>query len=206
MAPSCILENGIKLEHPNPPSVLRWWFQQLIPALCHECRRRTPPEASPHIGTLRDSCQLGRQWLAGCRPPSHHSPCSPRLALTDSCHVWVGDLEVWPHNNNQTPQQTRRTDTPLICSRRLWSAAGRAARRARIAALARPGGAHGVEPEAKPEAEHPHPGPSPSPKPTSPRRGARPRPRRRRHDCGGRARACRRWRRAIRRAAAGRSW
>ena len=39
MAPSCTLENGIKLEHPNPPSAIRWWLKQLIPALCRECRR-----------------------------------------------------------------------------------------------------------------------------------------------------------------------
>ncbi len=39
MAPSCTLENGTMLDHPNPPSALRWWFQQLIPTLCHECLR-----------------------------------------------------------------------------------------------------------------------------------------------------------------------
>ena len=105
-----------------------------------------------------------------------------------------------PRRPRLLAQDVRRRGPPV------HRAAGRPARGARVATLARPGGAHGVEPEAKPEAEHPHPGPSPSPKPTSQRRGARPRPRRRRHACGGRARACRQWRRAIRRAAAGRSW
>ncbi len=65
MAPSCTLENGIKLEHPNPPSALRWWFQQLIPALCHECRRviRAEHFDDPAAPFLCNTCLEKLPWF-----------------------------------------------------------------------------------------------------------------------------------------------
>ena len=65
MAPSCSLDNGIKLEHPNPPSALRWWFQQLIPALCHECRRviRAEHFDDPAAPFLCNTCLKKLPWF-----------------------------------------------------------------------------------------------------------------------------------------------
>ena len=65
MAPSFTLENGIKLEHPNPPSALRWWFQQLIPALCHECRRviRAEHFDDPAAPFLCNTCLEKLPWF-----------------------------------------------------------------------------------------------------------------------------------------------
>ena len=65
MAPLCTLENGIKLKHPNPPSALRWWFQQLIPALCHECRRviRAEHFDDPAAPFLCNTCLKKLPWF-----------------------------------------------------------------------------------------------------------------------------------------------
>jgi len=98
MAPSCTLENGIKLEHPNPPSALRWWFQQLIPALCHECRRVIRAEhfddpAAPFLcNTCLENCHGSNLRVAALiagwksnRAAKHHAAMGfPALG------IWTG--------------------------------------------------------------------------------------------------------------------
>ena len=65
MAPSCILENGIKLEHPNPPSGLRWWLQQMIPSVCHGCRKILGVKAfdDPAFPFLCTECLKQLPWF-----------------------------------------------------------------------------------------------------------------------------------------------
>ena len=93
MAPSCTLKNGIKLEHPNPPSALRWWFQQLIPALCHECRRviRAEHFDDPAAPFLCNSCLKKLPWFepqSRCPycgleiEPGSKTPCSHGVSRT----------------------------------------------------------------------------------------------------------------------------
>ena len=93
MAPSCTLENGIKLEHLNPPSALCWWFQQMIPALCHECRRviRAEHFDDPAAPFLCNICLEKLPWFEpqGRCPycgleiePGSKTPCSHGVSRT----------------------------------------------------------------------------------------------------------------------------
>ena len=112
MAPSCTLENGIKLEHPNLPSALRWWFQQLIPALCHECRRVIRAELfdDPAAPFLCNTCLEKLLWFeAQGRCPycgleielGSKTPCSHGVSRTwhldrlCSAFVYRGILQDW---------------------------------------------------------------------------------------------------------------
>ena len=112
MAPSCTLENGIKLEHPNPPSALRWSFQQLIPALCHECRRviRAEHFDDPAAPFLCNTCLEKLPWFepqGRCSycgleiEPESKTPCSHGVSRTwhldrlHSAFVYRGILQDW---------------------------------------------------------------------------------------------------------------
>ena len=112
MAPSCTLENGIKLEHPNPPSALRWWFQQLIPVLCHECRRVIRAEYfdDPAAPFLCNTCLEKLPWFEPqgrcpyCKleiEPGSKTPCSHGVSRTwhldrlRSAFVYRGILQDW---------------------------------------------------------------------------------------------------------------